>query len=66
MKTFYLPGAVDRPTVISRAHDEGAARYKIATALIAKGHPDPRETVDFDVIEVDETVVLHDESFFLI
>ncbi len=68
MNTYYLPGSVDRPTVISIARDEGAERYKIAQAIMAKGEPDPRETVDFDVIEVerDDTVVLNDESFFLI
>ena len=66
MNTYYLPGSIDRPTVISLARDEGAARHKIAQALIAKGESDPRETVDFEVVEVDDTIVLSDESFFLI
>lgn len=68
MKTFYAPGNIESPTVITLARDEGSARTKIAEALIARGEPDPRSFIDFTVIEVEdnEPVILEDEDSFLI
>jgi len=68
MNTYFLPGSIDRPTVIASAKTEQAARTKIAEALIAKGEDDPREFVDYEIFEVEngDVTVLDDESFFLI
>jgi len=66
MKTFYAPGNLDNPTVITLARNEGEARLKIAEALIAKGEPDPRDFIDFTVLEIedDDPVVLNtDDSY---
>jgi len=67
MKTFYAPGDLESPTVITLARDEGTARTKIAEALIAKGEPDPRNFIDFTVIEVedDEPVVIDAEDSYI-
>jgi len=37
MKTYYSPGDIETPTVITLARDDGSARKKIAEALVARG-----------------------------
>ncbi len=61
MKTYYSPGDIETPTVITLARDDGSARKKIAEALVARGEPDPRSFIDFTVVEIedDDPVVIY-------
>ena len=65
MRTYYLreDEAGLWPTVVCLARDEGAARSKIADALVDRGYEDPRDDpIGFDVeeLDMDEDVIVLD------